>query len=140
MVLTERKMSKEESKGKLALVRIRGLSGVKKQIDDNMKLLKLFRKNYCVVVDNNETYAGMCRKAKDFITWGEIDDETYKLLKEKRGQVIKDKSGKDIERPFFTLHPPRKGYGKKGIKVNFKIGGALGYRGSKINDLIQRMI
>ena len=40
-------------------------------------------------------------------------------------------------KPVFRLHPPRKGY--EGIKRSFKEGGALGYRGEKINHLIRRM-
>ena len=43
-------------------------------------------------------------------------------------------------RKNFRLNSPRKGYGRKGIKVSFNEGGALGYRGNKINDLIKRMI
>jgi large subunit ribosomal protein L30 len=38
-------------------------------------------------------------------------------------------------RPFFRLHPPRKGYG--GIKRSVKEGGALGRR--NIKALIHRM-
>ena len=34
----------------------------------------------------------------------------------------------------------KKGYGRKGIKTPFSKGGALGYRGDKINDMIQRMM
>lgn len=41
---------------------------------------------------------------------------------------------------YFRLNSPRKGFERKGIKKPFSIGGALGYRGSKINDLIKRMI
>jgi len=41
-------------------------------------------------------------------------------------------------KPVFRLAPPVKGY--EGIKRSFKEGGALGYRGKKINDLIWRMM
>jgi large subunit ribosomal protein L30 len=44
---------------------------------------------------------------------------------------------KDVK-PLFRLSPPKKGY--EGIKRGFGAGGALGYRGEKINDLISRMI
>ena len=43
-------------------------------------------------------------------------------------------------KPYFRLKPPVKGYGKKGIKLHFKNGGALGYRADKINDLLKRMM
>ena len=58
-----------------------------------------------------------------------------KLLIEKRG-VMKDGQLKG----FFRLHPPRKGYGRKGIKTPFRLGGGLGNRESAINDLIERML
>ena len=50
-----------------------------------------------------------------------------------------DIGGKKIKK-IFRLNSPKKGYGRKGIKVSFNNGGALDYRGDKINDLIKRMI
>ena len=41
---------------------------------------------------------------------------------------------------FFKLNPPRSGFERKGIKVPFSLGGALGYRKNNINDLIKRMV
>ena len=41
---------------------------------------------------------------------------------------------------FFRLNPPRKGWEGKGIKKSYSVGGALGYRGKAINDLIKRML
>ena len=99
----------------------------------------------------------MLVKAKDVITWGEIDDETLFELVKSRGKVGKDKidesktqeiaeglmkgKKKELEiKPFFTLNPPRKGFERKGIKKTFKEGGVLGYRGKSINDLIRKMI
>jgi large subunit ribosomal protein L30 len=41
-------------------------------------------------------------------------------------------------KPIFRLSPPRKGY--EGNKKSYQNGGALGYRGKDINDLIQRML
>jgi len=70
---------------------------------------------------------GMINKVKHQITWGDIDEETLALLK------------KDGEKKVYNLHPPRKGYGRKGIKIPFAKGGALGDRGAAINDLIRRM-
>ncbi|RLI23172.1 50S ribosomal protein L30, partial [Candidatus Bathyarchaeota archaeon] len=42
-------------------------------------------------------------------------------------------------KPVFRLHPPRKGFKGK-IKKSFKAGGASGYRGEAINELLERMI
>ena len=38
------------------------------------------------------------------------------------------------------FNPPKKGHARKGIKKPFKMGGALGNRGTEINELIMRMI
>ena len=119
------------SEGKLAVIRIRGQIGIKTGIRDTLKMLNLLRSNCCVIIPNNDTYRGMVKKVKDYVTYGEIDEETHKLLVEKRG---------DEKSKFFRLNPPRKGFGRKGIKITFKGGGALGNREAKINDLIKRMI
>ncbi len=140
---------------KIAVVKIRGAIGIGKDVEDTLKMLKLYKKNYCVVLDNKQNIPGMINMVKDYVTWGEIDDKTYNLLIDKRGEEFKgllsDKKEKikykkfivvnnKKYKPFFRLNPPRKGYGRKGIKISFTAGGALGYRGVKINDLIKRMI
>jgi len=143
----------EENKKRLAVIRIRGITGIKKDIKDTLKMLCLYHNNYCVVV--NDSLLGMIKKAKDYVTWGEIDDETYKLLVEKRGEEFKGRetdTKKKINykkfiivnnkkyKKYFRLSPPRGGFERKGIKVPFTIGGALGYRKEKINDLIKKMV
>ena len=146
---------KKDKKENLAIIRVRGLTGVKPGVKDALSGLRLYKKNYCVVVPKNESYLGIVNKIKDYITWGEIDNKTQNELTEKRMEEYKGRvsdanekikynkfaeaNGKKIKK-VFRLNSPRKGYGRKGIKVPFKSGGALGYRGSKINDLIKRMI
>ena len=44
----------------------------------------------------------------------------------------------DDVKPVFRLHPPRKGFG--GVKRAFRQGGALGDRGTAINELLLRML
>ncbi|MBI2650074.1 uL30 family ribosomal protein [Candidatus Woesearchaeota archaeon] len=139
----------------LAAVRVRGLTGIKTKIKDTMNILRLYKNNYCCILPNTPIYVGMLMKAKDYITWGEIDDETFKMLVEKRGEEF---SGRETDskgkikyndfvvinnkkiKKYFRLNAPRKGFGRKGIKNPFTSGGALGYRGEKINDLIKRMV
>ncbi len=139
---------------KLAIVLVRGVVGVTQSVKDTLSLLRLNRKNHCIVVDNNPVNLGMIKKVKDFTTWGEIDADTFKELVDKRGEEFqarltdrKEKySYKSLEingkkyKPYFRLNPPKKGFGRKGIKMAFKVGGGLGYRAEKINDLIKRMI
>jgi len=125
---------KNKGKEKLAIIRIRGSVGIKKEIKDTLKMLKLFKKNWCVIVDKNDANIGMAKKVKDYATYGEIDKETLNKLMKNSG---KDKKGK--LKPF-KLSPPKGGFERKGIKFSFSIGGALGYRGKKINDLIKKMM
>ena len=52
------------------------------------------------------------------------------------------KTLKDIPgfKPYFKLHPPRGGFERKGIKTPFSLGGVLGYRKEKMNDLVRKML
>lgn len=121
---------------KIAVVRIRGTARLLTGIEDTLKMLKLFRKNYCIVVEGTASNMGMIKKCKDYVTYGEIDDETLKQLTEKKGE--KDAEGK--MKKFFRMDPPRGGFERKGTKKAFQVGGALGYRGDKINLLLKKMM
>ncbi len=112
----------------IAAIRVRGVIGTEKSIEDTLRMLQLYRKNYCVILKEEPHFRGMLLKAKDFITWGELDDETEKLLQKKSSKA------------YYRLNNPRKGFGRKGIKMPFIKGGALGDRKEKINDLIKRMM
>src|SRR3989338_1344582 len=154
---------------KFAVVQVRGVIGTSKKIKDSLKMLKLYRKNSCVILENNPVYIGMLNKLKDFITWGEINEETLFFLLKNRGRIVGNKlltddylkgklnlnikdfaaslhSGKtnlkDIPglKPYFRLCPPVMGYERAGIKKPYSMGGALGYRKNNINELIKRMI
>ncbi len=134
---------------KLAVIQVRGTIGVDEHLKSTLKSLRLHSQNYCTIIPKTPEYLGMIQIAKDFITWGEIDDSTYAVLVEKRGEEFKGTKkettkylaeGSRMLKKYFRLNPPRKGYGRKGTKQAFTDGGALGYRGAKINDLIQRMM
>lgn len=151
-----------------AAVRIRGKINVKPDIKRTLELLNLTRSNHCVILNEDPSVKGMLKVVKDYITWGEINQETLTKLIKSRGRLIGDKeltdayiksntSYKDVEqlskailddkirykdvpdvKPFFRLHPPRKGF--KSIKRPVGKKGAAGYRGKDINNLLQRMI
>lgn len=141
---------------KIAIIRVRGRINIRKEIRDTLSMLKLYNKNHCVVIENTPQNMGMIKKVKDFVTYGEIEEELYKELVTKKGEEYtgreKDSKEKiDYSRrylvldnkkykKYFRLGPPRKGYGKEGIKKVFSKNGALGNRGEKINDIIRRMI
>ncbi|MBI3026796.1 50S ribosomal protein L30 [Candidatus Woesearchaeota archaeon] len=144
-----------EQNTRLAAIRVRGITGLRRDIKDTLNMLKLYKANYCIVVPATPIYLGMLKQAKDYITWGEIDDETFNILVEKRKEEFTGRetdskrkirynnfvtlSNKKIKK-YFRLSPPKKGYGRKGIKYPYQKGGALGYRGKAVNDLIKRMI
>ncbi|MCL2318059.1 MAG: 50S ribosomal protein L30 [Methanomassiliicoccaceae archaeon] len=151
-----------------AVIRVRGQADVNKDIRYTMGLLGLTRVNHCVILPENPSIKGMLQMVKDYVTWGEIDNETLVAMIKTRGKITGDKDITDdylkensafksveelakamIENDYrmremedakhvFRLHPPIKGY--EGIKRPYKNGGALGYRGKDINDLINRML
>lgn len=140
---------------KIAIVRIKGGIRLRNEIKNTLNLLNLYKRNFCTVIPNNKNYNGMITKIKDVVTWGEINDSTLNQLFDKRGEEYKgrEKDSKDKIKykkflvhgnkklkKFFRLNNPKKGHGQKGVKEVFSKGGALGYRGEKINDLIIRMI
>lgn len=137
----------------ICIIRIRGNVGLEKGVVETLDRLRLKRKYSCVVLNPGKEDLGMIKKVRDFVAFGEIKEEVFEKLLKKRGQVI-DKSkkidskkvveelskGKKYEKlnlkPFFRLHPPR-----KGIKSKFHFPkGVLGDNKEKINDLVLRML
>ncbi|MFC1648996.1 uL30 family ribosomal protein [Nanoarchaeota archaeon] len=121
----------------LVAVLLRGMISLSPDHRHTLKMLNMDRKHTCIVVDDSSTNKGMLVKVKDYITWGEIDEATLKELVAKRGKQDKRKG---TPKKYFSLHPPRGGLEKKGLKQPYKKGGALGYRGADINKLIRRML
>lgn len=114
----------------IAVIRIHGCVRLRAEIVETFYRLRLRRKYSCVVLDGTPEQLGMVKKVSDFVAYGEISDETYKKLNEKRKTKIKN---------FFRLHPPRKGIDtKKHFGETSKA--VLGNNGEKINDLILRML
>lgn len=142
--MLRRKMSEENNKKgtgkKIAVIRVRGKNRTNEKVNDTLDMLRLYRNNYCVLIDDTPDMMGMLKKTKDYITWGEIDAETEKLLREKKEEKIVDSEGKESAKKFFRLNPPKGGFERKGIKFQYKVGGVVGYRGDKINELIKKMI
>jgi large subunit ribosomal protein L30 len=151
----------------LAVIRVRGLSDVFREIDETLQMLHLTRNCHATLIDDRPSYLGMLRKAKDYLVWGEVSREGVALLLGKRGKLVGDKAlteeyvqGIGYEsiddlaeaiyelrveysslsgvKPVFRLHPPKKGFKGK-VKKSYAAGGVTGYRGEVINDLIKRM-
>lgn len=154
---------------RIAIVRVRGTVSVRRDIADTMKMLRLYKCNNCTIIPTTPLFLGMLQKVKDFVTWGEIDEETFKELLLRRGklpghqkfdeQYLKKQTNmtldafskeyftfkkelKDVPglKNFFKLSPPQKGFERKGIKTPYSLGGALGYRKDHINELLRRML
>ena len=117
----------------LCIIRIKGRVGINKDIEETLSRLRLRRKYVCVVLEKpTKEQLGMLKKVRNFVAYGEISDESYKKLKEKRGQ--KDSKGKMKE--FFRMHPPRGGIKSK---LHFPKG-VIGNNKEKINDLVEKML
>ena len=154
-VSKEKKQKKEFLEGQLlAVVQVRGIVKARKPIIDTLRMLNLGKQNQCVIISATASMKGMLTAVKDYITWGEITPEMHKEIMTKRAKIF---LGQTMDRkkkyahnflefagkkylPYIHLNPPRGGYGRKGIKMSYTMGGALGYRGEKINELLQRMI
>jgi len=116
----------------IAIIRIRGQVNIRKQITETLKRLGLKTKYSCLVLEKpKQEELGMIEKVKDFIAFGEINNETYKKLVEARGKYSKSKI-------HFRLHPPRGGIESK---KHFGVGkGVLGNHGKDMNKLLERML
>ncbi|HUS77119.1 MAG TPA: 50S ribosomal protein L30 [Patescibacteria group bacterium] len=148
-------------------IRIRGGVNLSDRNEKNLRFLRMDRNMTATFLDDRPDYAGMLQRARDQVTWGEPTIEMIRLILEKRGRIVGDKPidistvkawGFDsfdelataihscqVEldklmgaKPFFRLHPPRKGF-KRTIKKHYGNDGELGYRGEAINELAKRM-
>jgi len=152
----------------IAVVRVRGVTGVRGDVQDTLRMLNLARKYNATLIDDRPSYIGMLRKVQNHVTWGEVSKETVALLLKERGEIVGNKRMTDEHaqkvghdsidklaeaiynlevdfknlpdiKPIFRLHPPRKGF-KRSVKKSYRIGGETGYRGEAINEIIKRMI
>jgi large subunit ribosomal protein L30 len=151
---------------RIGVVRVRGSVNVNRKVEDALRMLRLSRVNYATIIDDRDAYIGTLRKVKDYVTWGEVGTDDVALILKNRGELkggkrltdghikenTKFKSTKDFAKsfikfeaelddipnmkPFFRLHPPRKGHG--GIKRSYVEGGALGKR-DNMKDILYRM-
>ena len=137
----------------IAIIRVRGVAGIKPDIRKTMELLRLHKKHHCVVYPKmTKSLEGMLKVCQDYVTWGEVSSESLSELVGKRGRLVGDKkvdekevssiakgieNGEEVKtKPVFRLHSPRKGWGD--IKLRYPKG-ALGPR-DDMGELIRRMI
>jgi large subunit ribosomal protein L30 len=140
-----------------AAIRLRGKPGTRQKIIDTLEMLNLKNKFNCALVPENESYDGMLKKVKNFVTWGEVDEDTLVKLILKRGskesgeeidedeaeemagELMDGEKMQDVDlKPNLRLTPPSKGF--RGSTKKLRPKGEAGYRGDEINKLLERMM
>lgn len=132
--------------GKIAIVRVRGLFGIKPSIAYALTSLRLHKVNHCAVYEDSPSLQGMLRTCKDYVCFGEVKGETLSELEKKRGNLLEKrnemkktdaqkaktnatpepvKAGvqKKASGMLFALHAPRGGWNGT-IKIRFPKGAA----------------
>jgi large subunit ribosomal protein L30 len=161
-------MTETKERRCICAVRVRGTIRASRDVRETLKMLRLTRNNYAVLIDDRPSFIGMLKAAQNFITWGEASKEIVHMLITKKGRLIGNKKlteeyaqtagFKSLDelaeaifncrveylklpnvQPVFKSHPPTKGFKGK-IKKSYGAGGELGYRGEKINELTKRMV
>jgi len=134
-------------------IRISGQVGLNEEVKEALYRLKLRRKYSAVLLQETTENLKLLKKVRNNISYGKINEETLAELLAKRGQpldknkkinakkIMSELEKKPLEKlglkPFFRLHPPRKGIESK---KHAGVGkGVLG-ENEKINELIGRML
>ena len=148
------------------IVRVRGSIHARHDVTETLHYLHLTRPNHVTVVPEIPSVRGMLTKVQGYVTWGEAEPDTLTRLLQERGETVAGArltpegvgeiaSGKDLSalsravaenglthvpglKPLFRLTPPKGGW--RSTKKPFTLGGALGYRGRAINELVRRMM
>jgi large subunit ribosomal protein L30 len=137
------------------IVRVRGGVHARREIVATLANLHLTRPNHATVVPEEPAFRGMITKVEGYVTWGEADTPTVELLLKERGAPLVVEGAKSATptaeavvatglaraggwKPMFRLRAPKGGW--RSTKKSFARGGALGYRGAAINDIVRRMI
>jgi len=163
---TEPKTGAKNGGNAIAAIRVRGTKGVRKTVSRTLELLGLTRKNHCIILRPGPVVKGMLEKARDYVAWGEVGEETLGELLEKKARVAGNRKpspqqwqgtgfgdAKELAKAVcegrielrsvpgmkkvFRLEPPAKGLGP--VKVGYPRV-ATGYWGKEINGAIKKMI
>jgi len=114
----------------IAAIRVRGTYDVPHKSQETMHNLNLEKKNQCVIYEDEESIRGMFKQAKDFITYGEVSDETV--------EAIEDAKEVEVDHgTVISLAPPSGGFNS--TKRNVNQGGALGQR-ENLDELLHKMV
>lgn len=108
----------------IAAVRVRGPLDNHPDIENTLKSLGLEKQNQFVVLDDKESTHGMLRKAKDFIAYGEIDEDTVSQMDLETGRT-------------YSPGPPSGGYGD--TRSSHGQGGILG-KNPETQEIVEAML
>ena len=137
----------------IIVIRISGQVEMHTYSKETLFRMHLRKKYSAVLLKEIKENQPILQAVRNFVAYGKIDEKTIEELILKRGKPLDNKIKKidskkiaeiiekdGIEnagiKPFFRLHPPRKG-------INSKLHypkGVLGDNGEKINDLVRRML
>lgn len=138
----------------IIVIRISGMVDVSQNANNTLNNILLRRKYSAILMNETPENIQLLNKVRSFVAYGKISNENLSKLISLRGEKI-DKKGKiDVEsvmkniekkslremgiKPFFRLHPPRKGIESK---KHFGVGkGVLGDNKEHINLLLERML
>lgn len=137
----------------ILVIRIAGQVNVSEDIKEAFNRINLKRKYSATLLHPTRENLRLLKKIRNNVAYGEIDMSTLKELIKKRAQPLANKKINPEEiisqldkksfkslglKPFFRLHPPRKGIESK---KHFGVGkGVLGDNKEKINELVRRML
>lgn len=114
----------------IAAVKVRGDIDSREKVSRTLEDLKLTSKNSCVVFNDSESIRGMLGTVKDYIAYGEIEDETLEKLEERKGEDLGN--GDKV-----NLSSPSGGF--KSTKKNQGQGGSLG-KHPDMDELVEKMV
>jgi large subunit ribosomal protein L30 len=102
------------------VVRLRGEAGTSRDVRDTFQMLGMKKIYSAALLEENPVNLGMIKKVDNFAAWGNADEHTAKIIHKTK-----------------NLKPPKGGLKSK--KIRFPKGN-LGDNGTKINELIKKMI
>ncbi|VVB57035.1 50S ribosomal protein L30 [uncultured archaeon] len=143
----------------IAVVRIRGVTGMNPKRQMTLELLGIHKSHYATLVQATPIIMGMLRQAKDYISWGPASTEVMEAMLLKRGETLDGVKLSSAKKPeeikamakevqagktlkslgvcrTFRLTPPSRGF--KDRKKNYPYGD-LGVRPS-MDDALKAMI
>lgn len=137
----------------ILVIRISGLVDKTEKINETLFRMRLRRKYSSVLLKETPENAKLLQKVRNFVAYGPVNEETLRLLIEKRGKLIGGRKGKidsskvvsELEKknlsdlgikPYFRLHPAIGGIKSK---IHYPKG-VLGDNKENINKLVRRML